>query len=400
MTASAASTKSQMENSLKEHNNFYLKSFRRTDAAAPLLFGENVGRTFANAGEFYDFVRQWRPAALELPGGVRDFSFKGSMLQFSQMRISTSASDACRIKTATPSSWFSLVIPTLGNGAIGNHDHKFAWSAAENILINPLLEEQTFTFEATRSQVLFEIDPARLLRTIMSMQGSNVPLGQLTSPQPQIITTTNAQRRLKHLILTYLPLIDATGEDAEHLGRIGFDDVIIRLIVELTFPAHAAQAEPEPSSTKRSQRALKLICEMIVAADALPLTMTEMKKPPGSPAGPSATPSTNALAARPRSGSETTSSTGPTRSSAMRRGRVPSSRFRGSSASPRPPPSRASIAGVSGNRQGIRCRERLSRPHKARRPPPSARLRLRGMLHPVTKQIANHAGQASHHRRR
>lgn len=243
-----------------------------------LLFGENVGHTFATAEAFYDFVRASAPATLKIPDSKQDFAFKGSMLQLPQMKISNSASNPCQIDTHFASPWFSLVVPITGHGTIGKGNQRAAWSSSDNLILNPFADEQSFTFEGVRSQVLFEIDPARLIRTAASFLGPGVSLNGLASSHTQVVAAPERQQRLKSHLISSLALIDATGRDAEHLARIGFDDVIIRLIIELIAPAGDAARTPDCSTLRRSQRALKLICDQVLAPGSHPLTMTDMER--------------------------------------------------------------------------------------------------------------------------
>jgi len=81
--------------------------------------------------------------------------------------------------------------------------------------------------------------------------------------------------------MSSLQLVDATERDAAHLSLIGFDEVILRLIVQMVAPDEAAAQEPDSAAPRRSQRALRLICDMILEPGSRPLTMTEMEQASG-----------------------------------------------------------------------------------------------------------------------
>jgi len=154
----------------------------QTERLPPLLFGDNVGRTFTTAEAFFAFTHAATPATLRIPEGSRGFAYKGSQLQLPQMTISTTASDPCTIETHFASPLFGLVIPVVGRGFITAGAQRTAWKSPEDFILNPLAEAQSFTFETIRSQLLFEIDPARLVRTAASLLGPGTPLNGLASP--------------------------------------------------------------------------------------------------------------------------------------------------------------------------------------------------------------------------
>lgn len=247
-----------------------------------LIFGENVGTTFSNVDEFYAFVRHANPAVLKANFPKASFPIKGSIVTFPNLKISTSASGPCIITTQFTSKRFSLIVPLAGYGTIGTRQHPLEWNTQDNLIFNALSEDNTFTFEDVRSQVLFEIDVSRLTQTFASMYGVDANRSVISADRTSIETVGEKTKHTRSLLLSTLSLIDVIGHDEEYLTRIGFDDVILRIIAEMTLEGRAPSlAIREYKTVKRSQRAVRLICDLITQAKGSPLTSTQMETASG-----------------------------------------------------------------------------------------------------------------------
>lgn len=247
-----------------------------------LVFGEGPSRTFSDVEDFYEFVRQQNPAVLRAATPGAPFSFKGSVVKFPTLQISTSVSDPCTITTQFSSKRFSLIVPLLGTGTVGVHSHRRDWNVEDNLIFNALAEDNIFTFKDLRSQVLFEIDADRLTRTFVNMHGIDANRSVIMASESSVESLTEKSRGLRSLLLSTLSLIDLTGQDVEHLTRIGFDDVIFRTLAELTLEGRShTVAVRSHHAVKRSQRAVKLICELIAQSTGHPMTSTQMEEASG-----------------------------------------------------------------------------------------------------------------------
>lgn len=247
-----------------------------------LLFGENAGHSFSDADAFYAFLRETNPAVLSVPPSNRGFALKGALLEFPHMKIITSASHACEITTQFAATRFNLIIPLAGQGLITNGQRTFAWDANDTVIYNALKEVQTFTFHTMRSQVLFEIDTERVQQAMVSMFGSELNWSLLLSNHATVEHMSAKHEKVKSLLLSSLALIDETAQDTQHLTRIGFDDVIIRLVAEMVAASAGANLrKTDVGFTKRSHRAVNVICDIVLQPGSSPLTMTEMEDTTG-----------------------------------------------------------------------------------------------------------------------
>jgi transcriptional regulator GlxA family with amidase domain len=76
--------------------------------------------------------------------------------------------------------------------------------------------------------------------------------------------------------------VDLPDNDQDHLIRIGFDDVIHRLLAEMTFLRFRSGSEQAPvSKIKRSTKALDVVCDYITSHTDKVLTSTEMEQMTG-----------------------------------------------------------------------------------------------------------------------
>lgn len=244
-----------------------------------LPFGERAGQTFSSAESFYGFIQDRNPAVLKASVFEADFAFKGSILDFPDLRLSTSASDACQITTQAVSPRFSLVIPITGHGELRCKSRPCGWNSADDIIINPLREQQVVIFPGIRSQILLEIDSSRMVRTMINMFGADPLPGRVNCDHATIQSMNDRERHFRSLLVSSLQLIDASEADIQHLARVGLDDVIVRIAAEMIASRTVAEQQRiSGPSTKRSARAVDLICERILAPHSSPMTTTEMER--------------------------------------------------------------------------------------------------------------------------
>lgn len=203
-------------------------------------------------------------------------SFKFEPLAFPSLKILSIASDAAELSLGADNS-LSLLLPVSGFGRRTTTHGTSKWSSDTNFFVYRFDEPEIFNFDSSFSAFIFAPKVDQLLRAADAIYGRTHTLGKL----PQ--TTAQCEFReqdapIRSLMSSTISLLATCGDDPAHLARIGFDEVLLRLLAEIVFGQKDIE---EISSPRRSARAVNLICELISSNGGKPLTLTDMEQATG-----------------------------------------------------------------------------------------------------------------------
>jgi AraC-like DNA-binding protein len=234
---------------------------------------EAISSFFSRSGAVVDGIRATNS----------DFRYKVSQIVLPELKVFSSASDAFEIDTLASENDTVIDFPLEGSGQIRDGKKNLQWKSPTNVIYQAYGGEQNFSFETRRSGLFFMVEADRLNMTIETMfNESEADWKNLVPSHPIIAELTIAEQNVRSVLLSTLMLVDLPDNDQDHLIRIGFDDVIHRLLAEMTFLRFRGHAEEVPiSKTKRSTRALDVVCCYITSHTDKVVTSTEMEQMTG-----------------------------------------------------------------------------------------------------------------------
>jgi AraC-like DNA-binding protein len=234
---------------------------------------EAISSFFSRSGAVVDGIR----------APYSDFHYKVSQIVLPKLKVFSSASDAFEIDTLASENDTVIDFPLEGSGRIRDGKKNLQWKSPTNVIYQAYGGEQNFSFETRRSGLFFMIEADRLNMTIETMfNESETDWKNLVPSHPIVAELTVAEQNVRSVLLSTLMLVDLPDNDQDHLIRIGFDDVIHRLLAEMTFLRFRCQSEQTSlSKKKRSTKALDIVCDYITSHTDQVLTNTEMEQMTG-----------------------------------------------------------------------------------------------------------------------
>jgi AraC-like DNA-binding protein len=208
-----------------------------------------------------------------------DFHYKVSQIVLPKLKVFSSASGAFEIDSLAPENHTLIEFPLEGSGQLRDGVKKLQWKSPNNVIYQAYGGEQNFSFETRRSGLFFMVEADRLNMTIETMfNESETDWKTLVPSHPIVAELTVAEQNVRSVLLSTLMLVDLPDNDQDHLIRIGFDDVIHRLLAEMTFLRFRSESKQAPlSKIKRSTKALDIVCDYITSHTDKVLTSTEME---------------------------------------------------------------------------------------------------------------------------
>lgn len=241
------------------------------------LFGKKTASTFTTIREVCEFCSLTGGVA-EIPGPENQrLSFTAASVIFPTLKLLSSVSEPIAIKAQFPASSFGICLPLIGQGALKTGARETSWTAGRSIIFDAGCSGSTYVSNSYRSLSFAFVDVDHLKSIMTSMfQGET---SKVVLPVAGVRDMSVLEYRFSALIIASLGFIDNVDGGAEHLSRIGFEDVIIRLIGQmLYFTANDPRSEEGPRRDKRSSRAVDMVCDHILSSKDRLLTSTEMEK--------------------------------------------------------------------------------------------------------------------------
>jgi AraC-like DNA-binding protein len=248
-----------------------------------LAFGNRSPRVFSS----HEAISSFFSSSGAVVDGIRatnsDFHYKVSQIVLPKLKVFSSASDAFEIDTLASENDTVIDCPLEGSGQIRDGKKNLQWKSPANVIYQAYGGEQNFSFETRRSGLFFMVEADRLNITIETMfNESETDWKNLVPSHPIVAELTVAEQNVRSVLLSTLMLVDLPDNDQDHLIRIGFDDVIHRLLAEMTFLRFRSGSEQAPvSKIKRSTKALDVVCDYITSHTDKVLTSTEMEQMTG-----------------------------------------------------------------------------------------------------------------------
>lgn len=244
-----------------------------------LVFGDEAAPLLTSADAVQDFLTG-PVAARDIRGLHKLTRYKAARLQFPGLSIFCSSSDPFEMSCAYQPDTVPLFVPLSGIGSLVYRGRRQPWSANDNLALGTCESWHGYSFDTPRTLLFLVLEQERLAQTMRSMRGGHFGLEDVVMPgRPRVACMTPEQANLRSLLVSTLALSDLPGNDADYLRRIGYDDVIHRIVADL-YASLLGRGEPaaEPPRIKRSLRALDLVCDHIVSNAGPPLTLTEMER--------------------------------------------------------------------------------------------------------------------------
>ena len=241
------------------------------------LFGRKAASTFTTVREVCEFCSLTGGVA-EIPGPEQQrFSFTAASVIFPRLKLFSSASESIAIKTQFPASSFGIGLPLSGQGVLKTGARETSWTAGRSIIFDAGCSGSTYAATSYRSLSFAFVDVDHLKSIMTGMfQGET---SKVVLPFAGVREMSVLENKFSSLIIASLGFIDSVDGGADHLARIGYEDVIIRLIGQmLYFAANGPRAEDGPRRDKRSSRAVDVVCDHILSSKDRLLTSSEMEK--------------------------------------------------------------------------------------------------------------------------
>jgi len=248
-----------------------------------LAFGNRSPQVFSSLEAISSFISKSGAMVDGIRAPNSDFHYKVSQMVLPKLKVFSSASDAFQIDTVAPENDTVIDFPLEGSGHLRDGKKKLQWKSPTNVIYQAYGGEQNFSFETRRSGLFFMVEANRLNVTIQSMFNESLTEWKQVVPSHPIVAELNvAEQNVRSVLLSTLMLVDLPDNDQDHLIRIGFDDVIHRLLAEMTFLRFCSEPEQAPlSRIKRSTKALDILCDYITSNTGKVLTSTEMERMTG-----------------------------------------------------------------------------------------------------------------------
>lgn len=231
----------------------------------------------------YEFLKSKDRDVADMRANEGQFRFKSSSILLPHISVFSSSSDPLTIRNRTSKDDVLLGLMLSGQANAVAEQSSSQWNAQQPALYQFYEGEHRYDFETERLVVFVSLAAEQYKATFQAMYpdakptlGSDCPSGHYL-PDTAGISSQNTT-----LLMAVLALTNSPDADDDHLGRIGSDEVLRRLFVEMVHSSLYRRDELRMrKSGKRSLHALDIVCEEIIAHPHKPITLTMMEQMTG-----------------------------------------------------------------------------------------------------------------------
>lgn len=244
-----------------------------------LAFGADIAQTDHDIRRMQDrlaTIQAWG-TEYDCIGRPQDFASQTASVAINGTRITAISHSPIHTKVIANDS-SSLYVLFAGTGIRSRvNDSPFRFERSHHIGFAPPGER--IGQGDYRSQVIINVEPARIQTTMSAMLGREPPpMPALTFDAPAIFAARCGRVAFDQIIFRICSAFDPLCEDPDALDRSGFDESLYRVMAMLMAPQLFLQDETDTPSRSTTSQGVDRACQYIMANLDRPVTLSDLER--------------------------------------------------------------------------------------------------------------------------